>query len=271
MAQTLLPYLLEGNLDSPNLLIFLHGYPDTLQLWDPLLPSLKQDYACLRISYPNFDPKHQLKWGLSFEKIVENVKEIADFTDKKLKRKKTLVMHDFGSFIGFLFDEKFPGYLSDIISLDIGLGKDNKSMKKTIFSFVLTFCYQVFLSLSFLVGGFVGNSMTKAFIFLVKKGGYVPKNEKNINCSMNYMYFYLWRMILIGIFKKNKRILNNYVPSCPMAFIYGKDKPFMFHGERFVKRLMEDEKCEVHMVKGGHWVMIAHKDLIIDVIKRRTK
>jgi len=266
-----LPYILEGNLDSQSLLIFLHGYPDSMQLWDSMVEDLKKDHTCLRISYPNFHPSYKEKWGINFDPLFEKIKELIDFLDEKKGRKKTFVMHDFGALIGFSFDCKYPGYLSDIISLDIGLGRDYKPRMKMFLAFIFTMVYQFFLMTAFLIGGFIGRYMTRSFLYLIKRSGYTPKNEKDIDSSINYMYYYLLRQMIIGVFVKKKRVLYNYKRSCPMAFIFGLNKPFMFHSEKFLRSLMEEEKCEVHAVKGGHWVMIKHKDLIVDIIQRRTK
>ena len=268
-----LPYFLEGDRNSQSLLIFLHGYPDNMKLWDGLVEDLKKDHLCLRISYPNFDTSRKEKWGLNFESILEKIKELVDYVDNDSKkgRKKTFVMHDFGALIGYMFDEKYPGYLSDIISLDIGLGRDYKPRIKMFIAFIFTIFYQVFLMMAFLIGGFAGKFMTRGFLYLIKKSGYTPFNDKEIDSSFNYMYFYLVTRLLVGIFNKKKRILNNYKRSCPMAYVFGLNKPFMFHSEKFLKSLMEEPKCEVHGVKGGHWVMLKHKDLIEEIIHRRAK
>ena len=54
--------------------------------------------------------------------------------------------------------------------------------------------------------------------------------------------------------------------------MYAKNKPFHFHNEGFLKWLKENEKgnCELHEVSGGHWVQVKHKDLIVEIIKRRV-
>ena len=266
-----LPHILEGPHDSENLLIFLHGYPDNMDLWEPMVENLKPDYRCLRISYPNFSSTYKEKWGIDFEVLLVKIKELIDFVDPKGLKKKTFVMHDFGALIGFFFDEKYPGYLYDIVSLDIGLGRDTKPISKFIFAFCFTILYQMYLLIAFIIGGFIGKYMTMLFLSLIIKSGYRPSNYKEIDSSFNYMYYYLIKRMILGMCNNKKKILNNYKPSCPMAFIFGLNKPFMFHSEQFLRSLMEKDKCEVHGVKGGHWVMLKYKELILDVIKRRAK
>lgn len=85
--------------------------------------------------------------------------------------------------------------------------------------------------------------------------------------KMNYPYFYFffgnWPPLLF-----DKKI-NSYKPSCPIAFLYGKDKKFQFHGQDWIKLLKETMDCEVEGLKGGHWVQNNNFKYCVDLIKRR--
>lgn len=50
-----LPYETNGNPDSINVIIFLHGWPDTMRIWDRIISNLKQDdFFIINLSYPNY-------------------------------------------------------------------------------------------------------------------------------------------------------------------------------------------------------------------------
>ena len=59
----------------------------------------------------------------------------------------------------------------------------------------------------------------------------VPSHYK---VSMNYFYLYMWVNILLSTLTRNpsRRLLHKYEPSVPVVYIYGKKKPFMFHGAK---------------------------------------
>ena len=51
-----------------------------------------------------------------------------------------------------------------------------------------------------------------------------------------------------SILDKKKLILDNYVPSTPVAFIYGKRALFLLTGDKWKNYLLEHEHCELHGV-----------------------
>ena len=55
----------------------------------------------------------------------------------------------------------------------------------------------------------------------------------DFNPRLNFPYFYLW----FGKFPPYVHFFSDgkYKPSCPVAFIYGKDKKMNFHGDDFIK------------------------------------
>ena len=55
----------------------------------------------------------------------------------------------------------------------------------------------------------------------------------DFNPRMNFPYFYMW----FGKFPPYAYFFSDgiYKPSCPVGFIYGKDKKRHFHGDDFIK------------------------------------
>lgn len=255
MSKTL-PHELTGNRSSGQLLVFLHGFPDTTALWDGIVPTFEKDYYVLNVSYPNYSHKETIPKGIDHDEVVTRLKATIDQANDT-NRKVVMVSHDWGAFFTYNFDHKYPNYLSEIIALDIGLGA-----KITLF---MVF-YQAFLAIAFMIGGFIGNWMTHAFIKYTK---YRPNWINRIDSSWNYHYYYLWKRIFAAIKDKTKQPLYRYQTSCNLVYVYGTKKPFHFHGEKWLKKLAENPKNEVHGVESQHWIMLEQPSFLLDLIKRR--
>ena len=262
----LLPYEVKGNTQSNTLLVFFHGYPNTLRMWDRIVSKLQGDYRILTLSYPNFDEDVYRKWGLDLREVVRLAKdtiEHVEIADGK-KYKKSIIGHDWGAVISILFDSTYKGYATQMMNLDIGAVMSRKLGTK-----VFSFCYQTYLASAFLIGGKIGDAMTKLFTnYYVEIYMNTDEIKDRINSSWNYFYYYLWRNILTY-----KTILEEYRPSVPFAFVYGTEKKHMFHSEEFLELLDKTPNCEHHGIEDNHWVMNKPKSekFIIDLIRKRNK
>lgn len=96
--------------------------------------------------------------------------------------------------------------------------------------------YQLTLTVAFLIGGTIGKIITQLLMKVFKHN---PPYAKQVNSSQNYPYFYLFRNILLSTIGLKKRYLANYHPSVPCSYLYGKVKPFQFHGEKWEKIVKE--------------------------------
>jgi pimeloyl-ACP methyl ester carboxylesterase len=41
--------------EGPEVIVMVHGWPDTWQLWDPLVATLAPRWRCVRFTLPGFD------------------------------------------------------------------------------------------------------------------------------------------------------------------------------------------------------------------------
>jgi hypothetical protein len=71
-----LEYFLEGSKESKSLVVFLQGWPDNNQVWDPLQwKSTLNENRLLFINFPNTTTTQQtLPWGQDFKVIIERMK-----------------------------------------------------------------------------------------------------------------------------------------------------------------------------------------------------
>lgn len=258
-----LPHEISGKTDSKFMLVFLHGYPNTFRMWDKMIDSLKEGYLCINLSYPNFDKSVTRKWGVDLTDIVNLVKKTLDEADPTNKYKKIFVAHDWGAVTSYLFDYFYPGYITDLVSLDVGIGLESTNLNT-----LRVLSYQSFLAFNFFIGGPIGSFISKSYITLNwgRPFGLTDEDWDRFNSSWNYFYFYFLKRI-----QYYKGILDNYQPSSHIAYIYATDKPYVFHCESFMNFLRNDEKSEVHTVTGGHWVMNKNNEFIISIIRRRIQ
>lgn len=260
MALKPLPYELTGNSSSTELLVFMHGWPDTTSLWDSVIgPLEEQNYYMLNVSYPNFSKDEQNPKGNDFDEILERLKLTIDKVNDT-RRRVVIVSHDWGALFSYWFDQKYPNYITEIITLDVGLGTKPKPF--------MVF-YQVFLAIAYMIGGFIGNAMTKK---MVDYFGYKPSCYQRIDSSWNYPYYYIWKRILGAVFLRK----TNRIPflkkdlTCNVVYTWGYNKPFQFHSEKWLKSIVkQNPKNEVHLVSTGHWIMKENPKFVTDLIIRR--
>ena len=94
-----------GDLDSPDLVIFLQGWPDNAQLWEWI--NYKQELSSKHLLFMNFsntNGKVDMKWGKDFPEIVEDIKVTIERLDLTNKKNKILVAHDWGCVYGYMLD-----------------------------------------------------------------------------------------------------------------------------------------------------------------------
>jgi hypothetical protein len=138
-----------------------------------------------------------------------------------------------------------------------------KSVKQIIFVLL----YQLTLTIAFLIGGFIGKTLTQSLAKFFKHN---PPYAHQINSSQNYPYFYSFRNIILSTLKLKPRYLKNYKPSIPCTYLYGAIKPFQFHGDKWLE-MVKESGGEVHKIDAGHWFMKKYSKFVTDLIIRKLK
>ncbi len=253
----LLPHEISGNKTANTILVFLHGWPDTTALWDKIIAPFEKDNYILNISYPNYHPKETKAKGEDFEAMADRIKLTIDHVNDT-KRRVVVVSHDWGAVYGYYVDHRYPKYISEMISLDVG-GRFGGPKLLIIF-------YQLVLLIGFIIGGSIGKFLTHSIMKFFK---YWPAWANRADASWNYPYYYVWKKILLARGNTKKGILPGYEPSCPVAFVWGTKKPVQFFSKSWTDLLIKNPKSEVHAVNAGHWIQKEQPDFIINLIRRR--
>jgi len=149
----------NGNSDGP-MLVFIHGWPDSPDLWEKQVSTFEKDYHCVSLTLPNYGDIVVTHEICDFEAVANGMKETLDrFIEKQncQEQEKILCAHDWGCIYGYIMDKNSPGFFSKMISMDVG-----PTVSPTLKETGLIILYQGLLILAFLIGGFVGDTLARA-------------------------------------------------------------------------------------------------------------
>ncbi len=234
---------IEG--DGEHTIVMIHGWPDTWRVWDAQVAALKSQYRCVRFSLPGFDhsqperPASVAEMARIFKNIVQQVSPTQPVT---------LMLHDWGCLFGYEFYMQNPHLVAHIIGVDIGDTSSPQYLNSIgIGSKLAIFAYQIWLLLAWRLRSGVGNAMTRLMIKLLK----APSHPEYQSAAMNYPYDMQWSGSFGGF-----KTLQQFQPTCPMLFVYGTQKPFMFHSRQWLEQLAQKPGSRVLALETDHWVMV---------------
>lgn len=218
-----LTYITLGNPNN-HPLIFLGGFPDdALSGWSDLFENLKDKYYIISLCIPQLETNAKCrKWGYSFDEIIGMTHTtIVSLTNQS---PITLIVHDWGAYIGYRYENKYPNKVKQLIAVDIGMLDIADSQFKQLIIIPL---YQLWFAFSYLISQIIsftmGNIIFKSFFLFTLcfpflsplcKGDKGKRSAKEINVNMCYLYFQFWKEILTG----NKNKLEPKFPAC--SFLY---------------------------------------------------
>lgn len=246
-------HIIVGNPEGPTL-VFIHGWPDDASLWREQVDVLGITHRCVLLTLPNFGGRSEKPGGYDFPELAERLAA----TIRRLQPEGSigLVIHDWGTFLGFLLEKNEPGLVNRIAALDVGAHIKPENLKTA----TMMVAYQWALITCWLAGGVVpplGNLMTRVVGKVIR----VPRRQlATARSRSNYLYFYLWRRILLP--GRNRNLLSRYRPRCPVMFLYGKRKPLMFHSPRWLQTVDESGGFSEGIDGAGHWLMETHAEAV---------
>lgn len=226
---------------SGETIVFLQGWPDDASLWDDAVAALKGTYRCVRTTLPNFDGRRTQRWGYTTEEMVEALTGFV--RDAAKDGPVTLVLHDWGAYWGHVVHHRLPEHVARVVSVDVAAHFD-----PSIGAALGITAYQSWLFSAFVLGGRVGDWMTRAFARVAD----VPDAaSRPLTSWMNYPYRNSWADLFSG---RLKSMTKGYWPNCPLLLVYGEKKPFAFHSEKWAAHVKK-VGGEVVGLPGDHWVM----------------
>ncbi|AKU21699.1 alpha/beta fold hydrolase [Massilia sp. NR 4-1] len=236
--------VVEG--EGAETIVMIHGWPDTLKLWDGQVAALKAHYRCARFTLPGYDLSQPTRsWSLDelmaiFLNIVRQVSP---------DRKVILMLHDWGCVFGYQFYMRHPQLVSRIVGVDIGDAGSRAHTSTLGWRAKLgILLYQLWLAAAWKIGGSTGDDMTRNMARKMK----VSTDPAHIGAAMNYPYHAVWT----GGYRDSVP----FKPTVPLLFAYGTRKPFMFHSAAWADALNGKPHSKALAFDTGHWVMLGKRE-----------
>ena len=238
---------IEG--DGPQTIVMTHGWPDTYRLWDGTVAELKGRYRCVRFTLPGFDGAQPAR-ATSLARMTDLFRAIVDVVSPG--QPVTLMMHDWGCVFGYEFAARHPALVERIVAVDIG-DHNSGALARSLPARAKwqVFAYQFWLAIAWKLGGHVGDRMTRWMARAMR----CRTQPSLISWQMNYPYAMRWFGTAAGF-----RHASRVDPKCPVLYIYGERKPFMFHSPEWLRRIAARPGSAVRALHAGHWVMINKPD-----------
>lgn len=230
-------------------LVFIHGWPDTHLLWGSAVRALEGEYRCVRFTLPGFEAP-----------AVGRARSLADITALLLAivdqvspdQPVTLVLHDWGCIFGYELAARHPQRVARMVGVDIG-DYNAKAYLKSVSGRqkLMILVYQLFLAKAWLVGRFVSTALANAMTRWMARSARCPTPSAQIQWYMNAPYAMAW----LGLGGGLGRALP-VKPHCPVLYVYGQRKPFMFHSPRWLEWCNTNPGSKAVGLPCGHWVML---------------
>ncbi len=230
--------------EGEEAILMLHGWPDTPEVWEAQVVYFKENYRCVRVTLPSYDGQGPRE-KYTIEQIVELIKDVIH--QYGIEDKAILMVHDWGAAFGYQFYIRHPEMVSKIVGVDIGdfqTYMDKAPLKTKL----MTLAYQLVNVLFWYLGRNGGDKLTR----ILAKSFKAPGTNETIFSNMNWPYYMFW---FAGehAYKNSFKAFN---PSCPFLFIYGEDKPIMFHDQKWAEELGAKENNSTMSFNSDHWLMV---------------
>lgn len=245
--------------DGPQTIVMIHGWPDNYRLWDDVVLGLKDQYRCVRFTLPGFDT-NKLARPTSLARMTVLFSQIVDAVSPG--QPVTLLLHDWGCMFGYEFAARHPDQVSRIVGVDIGDHNSGEYLRSLPAGAKWQiFAYQFFLALAWKLGTVspaLADSMTRWMAHSMR----CRTAPASMGWQMNYPYAMQW-FGSAGGFRGAAKVN----PHCPLLYIYGLRKPFMFQSARWLEQIASRPDCAVQSFPTGHWVMVHQPVQFLDCIK----
>lgn len=229
-------------------LVMVHGWPDTLSLWDDTVAHLRDRFRCVRFTLPGFDVG-QAPRPTRLPAMLALLSRIIDTVSPD--RPVTLVLHDWGCVFGYQYAARHPQRVAGIVGVDVGDTFSRAYREQLPLKARLgILAYQGWLALASGLGP-LGDAMSRRLAALMQ----VPVPRERIARQQNYPYVMAWT----GGFRE----AVDFQPSCPMLYLYGQRKPFMFHSKSWLVRLRAAPGSDALGLPCGHWVMVQQREAFL--------
>jgi len=237
----------EGS--GSHTVLMLHGWPDTFKLWDGTVAALQDQFRCVRLTLPGFDLVQPAR-VTSMARMGELLCQVLDRVSPG--QTATLLLHDWGCAFGYEFAAQHPQRVARIVAVDIG-DYNSKALQRAL---SLTakgqvWAYQFWLALAWVLGSHLSQRLGHRMTRWMARALRCPVPAAQIGWQMNYPYAMRWFGLAGGL-----QQAAPVQPACPLLYLYGQRKPFMFHSPAWLAQVAAQPGSAVQGFRAGHWVML---------------
>lgn len=221
--------------------VMVHGWPDSLVLWDGLVAALAPRRRCVRFTLPGFDPVGPAS-APGLDAMLAHLDAIVGAASPGAP--VTLVIHDWGAFYGWQYAMRHPGRVARIVGVDVGdsgSAAHRRSLGARAAAGIAA--YQLALAAAWRLPAALGDRVSRRMAAWMR----APAAPGTVRARMNYPYAMAWS----GGFRRARPV----APRCPVLYLWGTRKPFMFHSPEWVEALVATPGSAAHGLRAGHWVM----------------
>lgn len=239
--------IVEGQ--GAHTIVMVHGWPDTHRVWDGAVKALQGQYRCVRFTFPGFGAE-PARPARSLDDLTRLLLAIVDQASPD--QPVTLLLHDWGCFFGYELASRHPDRIARVVGLDIGDTSSPAYLRSlTLAHKAMILVYQLWLATAWVLGRFVNAALGNGLTRFMARGMRCPAASADIHWAMNFPYAMAWFELAGGLQKATP-----FTPHCPMLFVYGKSKPFMFHSREWVDSLNARTGSQAVGLPCGHWLML---------------
>jgi len=109
---------------SGSALVFLHGYPDNLQIWSRLVDILSPEYECVALDWPGMGESDEWKGGTTPGHMAERLRDVLAELGVA---SPTLVAMDMGGQAALEYAARFPDHVRNLIVMNSLVFADEKT------------------------------------------------------------------------------------------------------------------------------------------------
>lgn len=183
-------YVEAGNRNDP-LILLLHGYPDCWLGWRDQIPVLSKFFHVIALDLKGFNDSDKAQWRRNYKPQII-CHELYQFIKSIGVKSATIIGHDLGALIGWIFAHTYPDHVDRFICVSTShpnLYWDNLPQKQHFNMKFLQFAQLPFLPEMELAAD-DSTYVDKSFPHLEKIGG--NSETKKINCNIMDAYRYVF-------------------------------------------------------------------------------
>ena len=193
-------------------MVLLAGFPDDQHSgWGSIPMDLAKEYNCrlLCLCFPDHETGAKTKkWGYDCEDLLTMLNNTIDHLVPDKSKKIYFVGHDWGSFYGLMYENRYPQRVEKLIAIDVGVississPKISDLLKLVLYQHWFAICYFISQAINFNLG----NYLFKLFFKIVPKclqalthDKIFHRKDEEVSVSLCYIYYYFWRRYLLSL------------------------------------------------------------------------